>query len=244
MNKTLKNLYITGAVILILFLIFIYVRFVIGGPEDDWICAGGEWVKHGAPSAPKPSSPCLLKEGEAETSTDCTLYSEVDCPSQCVVCPPCDACSSISCQAEEFCQSIGIDRTWYESMKKQINNFERCAAAGNPVLESYPRQCQTPEGKIFTEIIPPIEPAPIGPDTEVFTEPTEPSKDFCGDSTRGTCLVDLDCTDEICSGLCQSRDEELATAGCVTRECHDAETHSIQCKCVNEQCQWYKYPRE
>jgi len=101
----------------------------------------------------------------------------------------------------------------------------------------------TPEQK-SQEIIPLLEPEPIGPYTEIFTEPTELEEDFCGESTRGTCLVDSDCTDEICSGLCQSIDEELATAGCVTRECHNTETYSMQCKCVNEQCQWYKYPRE
>ncbi len=26
--------------------------------EDDWICVNGEWVKHGAPSAPMPAEPC------------------------------------------------------------------------------------------------------------------------------------------------------------------------------------------
>lgn len=26
--------------------------------EDDWICSKGEWVKHGAPSAPKPTEAC------------------------------------------------------------------------------------------------------------------------------------------------------------------------------------------
>jgi hypothetical protein len=26
--------------------------------EDDWICANGEWIKHGAPDAPKPTEPC------------------------------------------------------------------------------------------------------------------------------------------------------------------------------------------
>ena len=34
-----------------------------------------------------------------------------------------------------------------------INNFEECAAAGNPVMESYPRQCRTPDGKHFVEEI-------------------------------------------------------------------------------------------
>jgi len=34
----------------------------------------------------------------------------------------------------------------------QINSFEECAAK-YPVMESYPRQCNTPEGKHFTENI-------------------------------------------------------------------------------------------
>ena len=34
-----------------------------------------------------------------------------------------------------------------------INSFEKCAAAGNPVMESYPRQCRAPDGKIFAEYI-------------------------------------------------------------------------------------------
>jgi hypothetical protein len=36
---------------------------------------------------------------------------------------------------------------------KEINSFEECAAAGNPVMESYPRQCRTTDGRIFTEVI-------------------------------------------------------------------------------------------
>jgi hypothetical protein len=36
----------------------LFIRFVIGGSEDDWICSDGEWVKHGVPLAPKPESPC------------------------------------------------------------------------------------------------------------------------------------------------------------------------------------------
>ena len=26
--------------------------------EDDWMCSGGQWVKHGNPSAPMPTQPC------------------------------------------------------------------------------------------------------------------------------------------------------------------------------------------
>jgi len=35
-----------------------FVRFVIGGSEDDWICDEGQWVKHGYPSAPMPEGEC------------------------------------------------------------------------------------------------------------------------------------------------------------------------------------------
>ncbi len=48
-------------VIIILFFIVIawlFVRFVIGGPEDDWLCVDGQWVKHGNPAAPAPAKPC------------------------------------------------------------------------------------------------------------------------------------------------------------------------------------------
>lgn len=34
------------------------VRFIGGGPEDDWICTASGWVKHGNPSAPMPVEPC------------------------------------------------------------------------------------------------------------------------------------------------------------------------------------------
>lgn len=89
--------------------------------------------------------------------------------------------------------------------------------------------------RTFTEIIPPIEPEPS----------EEPKEGFCGQSTYGKCLTDLDCTKEGCSGeVCQSKNEESIITPCVFRECYNAETYSMQCKCVNEQCQWYKYPRE
>ncbi len=62
---------------------------------------------------------------------------------------------------------------------QSINNFEECIAAGNPAMESYPRQCRTVDGQHFVEII------------------DEPS---CDPSYPDVCItpypVDLDC-DEI-----------------------------------------------
>ena len=55
MKSILLKVIIAIAVVICLFL---FLRFVIGGPEDDWICVDGQWVKHGVPAAPMPEEPC------------------------------------------------------------------------------------------------------------------------------------------------------------------------------------------
>jgi len=37
--------------------------------------------------------------------------------------------------------------------KEAINSFEECVEAGYPVLESYPEQCQVPDGPSFARQI-------------------------------------------------------------------------------------------
>jgi len=37
--------------------------------------------------------------------------------------------------------------------KSTITSFDECVKAGNPVMESYPRQCAVPGGTTFTEVI-------------------------------------------------------------------------------------------
>ncbi|MBU1131570.1 Gmad2 immunoglobulin-like domain-containing protein [Patescibacteria group bacterium] len=131
-------------IIVIIIVAWLFLRFVVGGPEDAWLCTTDGWVKHGAPSSPMPTEQCLK---------ECALFNPDNCHDECVVCPPCSACSSISCQTQEFCGSMGIDKTWYENIQNQISSFSDCAAAGNAVMESYPRKCQTPDGQQFTEDI-------------------------------------------------------------------------------------------
>lgn len=46
-----------------------------------------------------------------------------------------------------------------QTTETAITSFEECLAAGNPVMESYPRQCSTKDGKSFTEVIA-VPPAP------------------------------------------------------------------------------------
>lgn len=43
-----------------------------------------------------------------------------------------------------------------------VANFEECAAGGNPVMESYPRQCRTADGRIFVEDVPEVVPPGSG----------------------------------------------------------------------------------
>ncbi len=41
---------------------------------------------------------------------------------------------------------------------EKITSFDECAAAGYPIMESYPEQCRTPDGKVFVaEVKAPIE---------------------------------------------------------------------------------------
>jgi len=81
-----------------------------------------------------------------------------------------------------------------------INNFEECIAAGNPAMESYPRQCRTPDGKHFVESIPEQEEATPTSTTIEQKELTSSTKENCDSSYPDVCIAsyppDLDC-DEI-----------------------------------------------
>jgi len=70
-----KTILIICLVVLIAAAVVFYLRFVVGGPEDDWICEDGKWVKHGAPSAPKPTSGCE-KEAKVDKITPDTAKTE------------------------------------------------------------------------------------------------------------------------------------------------------------------------
>jgi len=141
----MKKSYIVLLSVCILFFIFLFFRFYLGGPEDTWICEKSGWVKHGQPNSSAPISGC----GQSKKVV-CLENTPENCPDSCVVCPPCPACSSISCQTEEFCQGMGFDKNWYSGMQKKVTNFNECVASGNPVMESYPRQCRA-NGENFVE---------------------------------------------------------------------------------------------
>ena len=51
-----RNLIIITGVIAIILAVLFGLRLFSG--EDSWICQNGEWIKHGNPSAPKPTESC------------------------------------------------------------------------------------------------------------------------------------------------------------------------------------------
>lgn len=49
---------------------------------------------------------------------------------------------------------LGYDQGFQRAINGSITTFEECAAAGNPILETYPEQCRTPDGKQFVKQVP------------------------------------------------------------------------------------------
>lgn len=76
--------------------------------------------------------------------------------------------------------------------------------------------------------------------TGVIPEKGEESKeDFCGISTEGLCSSDSDCITGGCSGqVCQSKNQEPVVTICDMKECYNAAKYGLECKCLNNKCQW------
>jgi hypothetical protein len=54
-------------IILIVILTILFIRIL--SQEDDWICVDNDWIKHGVPSAPKPTEPCGTIDSFEECAT-------------------------------------------------------------------------------------------------------------------------------------------------------------------------------
>lgn len=70
MNK--KSYFIIGLFVVI-FIAFVILQ--IRGEEDIWLCQNGQWVKHGNPQAPMPTTPCLAEQiiNDQPTSANITI---------------------------------------------------------------------------------------------------------------------------------------------------------------------------
>ena len=65
-----------------------------------------------------------LSNWKTVSNLECKNYSYSDCPEKCAVCPPCEVCSSLSCNSKEFCDSIGFNESWRNSTKPPACNYE------------------------------------------------------------------------------------------------------------------------
>jgi hypothetical protein len=55
-----------------------------------------------------------------QSKLDCKTFSVDKCPSNCVICPPCEVCSSIVCQTKEYCENLGFNKSWYNLVKPPL----------------------------------------------------------------------------------------------------------------------------
>ncbi len=122
------------------------------------------------------------------------------------------------CAAPEACQCVDGR---CEAVSDVINSFQECVDAGYPVMESYPRQCATPDGRTFTEI--------IGCEED-------------GDCVAATCChpsecvhVSLapDCSDVFCTEECApgTMDCGCGECACIDGECRVNWTPADDCSC-------------
>ena len=90
-------------------------------------------------------------------------------------------------------------RTWETPCPGMVTSFRECEMLGYPVMESYPRQCQTPEDETFTED---ISNAPEQPITPVTDSPeTDTTESLCAEEGGVFSAVFDELPDTCCEGL-------------------------------------------
>ena len=74
----MKKIILAIAILMVVAVGFLVVRFLIGGDEDTWVCQNYEWVKHGNPQSPKPTKPCYKEGPVNQTSAFTTVKGNAD----------------------------------------------------------------------------------------------------------------------------------------------------------------------
>ncbi len=92
------------------------------------------------------------------------------------------------CEAKQKCL-----RTWEEPCPGMVFNFKECAALGYPVMESYPRQCRTPEGKTFVEDVEGPMQGPALEAAENYAKNMKPYTEENGRDLKINDVVQLEC---------------------------------------------------
>ncbi|MFW5703142.1 MAG: hypothetical protein ACOCXP_04230 [Candidatus Dojkabacteria bacterium] len=108
----------------------------------------------------------------------------------------------------------------------QITDFDSCADAGFPIMESFPKQCSPGDGRVFVE--------------EAEIQEISTDGEYYGESTFSSCNVDTDCNVGGCNGeICGAASEtEGAVSICLAPEEPLPTDLGYTCGCVSNQCQW------
>lgn len=64
---------------------------------------------------------------------------------------------------------LALSQTAKEQRMLSIQSYQDCVQAGYPVMESYPSQCRTPDGRLFVN---PNEQAPMPPTEQATSSAT------------------------------------------------------------------------
>ncbi|MBN2566746.1 hypothetical protein JXB02_01515 [Candidatus Woesearchaeota archaeon] len=100
-----------------------------------------------------------------------------------------------------------------------VSSFGECVAAGNPVMESYPRRCRDAEGNTWTEELPPSGPS------DVMRIPKEI---LCNDA-GGTWLPAYEECEYVSEEDCVGMGGEYFECGSACRNDPEAEICTLQC---------------
>ena len=98
-------------------------------------------------------------------------------------------------------------------IEANIESFEECVAAGNPIMESYPRQCRTEDGENFVEV--------IGTMQNIVEQCTENGGQWLEEFNECEYISENRCTEmngeyNECESACRHNpDAEICTAQCV-----------------------------
>ncbi|GAI55743.1 unnamed protein product, partial [marine sediment metagenome] len=152
---------------------------------------------------------CIDSGGTISTSLCCKATG--DFPNLCLI-GPC-GCSPENSHEVKVCDCGEKKCFDGNTCVPEVYSFNDCIKAGYPVMESYPRQCKTPDGRTFTEgeehCI-----APTGESMSLFEAMQIAITSECGDQLKdylefsmcnadtGTWWVDLDIEKEGCNPAC------------------------------------------
>jgi hypothetical protein len=106
-NRVVDAKYFITVIVIIFLITLAFQKSQVSCTQEAKLCPDGSYVG-------RSGSDCQFSQCPED---NCSGFAADNCPSECVVCPPCEVCSSISCRTEQFCNSIGFNRTWWQQVR-------------------------------------------------------------------------------------------------------------------------------